>query len=276
MTVGLKRASIIGIFAASWSAVLLSTPPLAQAAEPSRPGEVFRDCADVCPEMVVVPAGAFTMGSNERIEAPPRLVTIAAPFAVGRFEVSFAEWDACVAAKACPNTPTARWGRGAQPVVSVSWDESRHYLAWLSRRTGKAYRLLTEAEWEYAARAGSRTAYAWGDDVGAGRANCEGCGSRWDGKQPAPVGSFPPNAFGLHDMHGNVWEWVEDCWVDGFEGAPSDGRARTADCPDPDERVQRGGAFLHPPAALRASVRNNYTRDARANGVGFRLARSLR
>ena len=126
--------------------------------------------------------------------------------------MTFAEWDACVSASGCKHKPDDRsWGRGSRPVMNVSWDDiTKDYLPWLSRKTDKSYRLLTEAEWEYAARAGSRGKYTWGDEIGKNRANCDGCGSHWD-KQTAPVGSFQANAFGLHDMHGNVWEWVADC-----------------------------------------------------------------
>lgn len=225
--------------------------------------------------MVVVPAGSFMMGAPDASENPQLSVAFAKPFAVGKFEVSFAEWEACVAAKGCSRTPDATWGKGQQPVVNVSWDDAQQYAAWLSRKTGKPYRLLSEAEWEYAARAGSTTLYSWGNEVGVGNANCDGCGSQWDGKQPAPVGSFKANAFGLHDMLGNVWEWVEDCWDRSLTGAPNDGSARTSDCADDNDRVQRGGGFLHDPVAVRSTVRNNYTRDASANGVGFRIARTL-
>ena len=120
---------------------------------------------------------------------------------------------------------TTALGRGRQPVINVTWDDAQRYVAWLSKMTGKPYRLLSEAEWEYAARAGTQTAYSWGDEIGKGNANCNGCGSQWDNKQTAPVGSFAPNAFGLYDMHGNVWEWVEDCFHDNYNGAPEDGSA---------------------------------------------------
>jgi formylglycine-generating enzyme required for sulfatase activity len=146
--------------------------------------------------MVVVPDGKFMMsspGSEEgrhENEYSQHEVTISKPFAVGRTEVTFAEWDACVAAGACAKASDNGWGRGHQPVINVRWDEAKDYIAWLSRITGKEYRLLTEAEWEYAARAGTTTAYSWGDEIGKGNANCIGCGSQWDDKQPAPVGSF--------------------------------------------------------------------------------------
>ena len=162
---------------------------------------------------------------------------------MSKFEVTFDEWDACVAYGDCdPRVSDSGWGRGRQPVINVTWDDAKRYVAWLSRMTGKPYRLLTEAEWEYAARAGTQTAYSWGDEIGKGNANCDGCGSQWDNKQTAPVGSFAANAFGLYDMHGNVWEWVEDCFHDNYEGAPDDGSAWTADG-DCNSRVLRGGSW---------------------------------
>ena len=205
-----------------------------EAREALRPGRVFRDC-NVCPEMVVVPAGSFTMGSpfseEDRFddEGPPRRVTISEPFAVGRYEVTFAEWDACVAAGGCNGyRPDDRgWSRGQRPAINVNWDDAQAYVAWLSRETGERYRLLSEAEWEYATRAETQTRYHWGDSVVRNRANCDGCGSRLDNDRTAPVGSFPANGFRLHDMHGNVWEWVEDCWHGSYDGAPSEGSAWT-------------------------------------------------
>jgi hypothetical protein len=165
-------------------------------------GRVFRDCPD-CPEMVVVPAGSFMMGSIDGAdETPVHKVTIAKPFAAGKFDVTFAEWDACVAASGCKHKPEDQgWGRGNRPVINVSWDDAtKQYLPWLSRKTGKSYRLLTEAEWEYAARAGTTTSYSWSNDIGRNRTNCIGCGSQWDNKQTAPAGSFASNV-SLFDMH---------------------------------------------------------------------------
>ena len=154
-------------------------------------------------------------------EGPQHEVRIAKPFAVGRFQVTFDEWDACVAARGCKHRPKDEgWGRGKRPVINVSWEDAQAYVAWLSKKTGHQYRLLSEAEWEHAARAGTATRYPWGDEPGSNRANFDGSGSKWSGKQTAPVGSFEPNAFGLHDVIGNVLEWVQDCWNDGFRALP--------------------------------------------------------
>jgi formylglycine-generating enzyme required for sulfatase activity len=193
--------------------------------EATKPGRVFRDCAD-CPEMVVVPAGSFTMGSppgeegRSETEGPQRKVTIARPFAVGKFEVTFTEWDACVAAGGCKHNPNDQgWGRGGRPVIDVSWNDiTREYLPWLSRKTGKTYRLLTEAEWEYAARAGTTTPFWWGSSISTSQANYHGPTTYGGGpkgeyrQKTVPVDSFAANLWGLYNVHGNVWEWVEDCW----------------------------------------------------------------
>jgi formylglycine-generating enzyme required for sulfatase activity len=157
----------------------------------------------------------------------------------------------------------------------VSWAEAKQYVDWIVKLTGKPYRLLTEAEWEYAARAGTTTVYFWGDEIGDGNANCNPCGSQWDGKRTAPVGSFAANAFGLHDMHGNVWEWVEDCWHDSYAGnPPADGSAWTAggNC---NIRVVRGGSWLNDPDFLRSAIRDRSTSVARGNALGFRVGRTL-
>ncbi|MYD95036.1 MAG: SUMF1/EgtB/PvdO family nonheme iron enzyme [Chloroflexi bacterium] len=254
---------------------------IAEAEELARlvPGATFRDC-DECPEMVVVPAGSFMMGSPDSEEArrsyegPVHRVTIPAPLAVGKHEVTFAEWDACHADFGCSRDPgDNRWGFGDRPVINVSWDDAQEYVSWLSWETGKRYRLLSESEWEYAARAGSQTQYAWGDEIDRNRANCSGCGSRWGNSRTAPVGSFPPNTFGLHDMHGNVSEWVEDCWNNSYVGAPSDGAAWTrGNC---DRRMGRGGSWLNKPGDLRSAFRNIYSPGDGYNYIGFRVARTL-
>jgi formylglycine-generating enzyme required for sulfatase activity len=244
-----------------------------------KPKDSLKEC-DKCPEMIVVPAGSFTMGSPESEplrdprENPQHSVTIATPFAVGRFAVTFDEWDACVADGGCNGyKPNDLGGRGQRPVINVSWDDANAYVAWLSRKTGKSYRLLSEAEFEYAARAGKQTAYPWGNDIGKGNANCNGCGSQWDGKLTAPVGSLAANGFGLYDMVGNVWEWVEDCNHPNYEGAPTDGSAWTSgDCR---LRVLRGGSWSNPPRYLRAASGLRYHTDLRANTFGFRVGRTL-
>jgi formylglycine-generating enzyme required for sulfatase activity len=244
-----------------------------------KPGDSFRECAKDCPKMVVVPAGSFAMGSpatekgRNTNEGPQHSVTIAKPFAVSKFEVTFADWDACVSVGGCPQVNDSGFGRGTRPVINVSWDDAQQYAAWFSEMTGQTYRLLTEAEWEYATRAGSTTAYFWGDEIGKGNANCSGCGSQWDDRQTSPVESFKPNAFGLHDMAGNVWQWVQDCYHDDYNGAPTDGSAWTSgDC---NRRVVRAGSWFFKPQDLRSANRNRNATGARNYHFGFRLGRTL-
>ena len=254
---------------------------LEKAASAPPPGTVFRDCPS-CPEMVVVPAGSFMMGSppgekgrtRTDAEGPVHRVTISAPFAVAKYEMTFAEWDACVAEGGCRHRPDDQgWGRGNRPVINVSWEDAKSYVQWLSAKTGKAYRLLSESEWEYAARAGTSTRYSWGDETGRNRANCTGCGSRWQNIKTAPVGSFAANGFGLHDMHGNVWEGVEDCWNDSYRGAPSDGGAwLSGEC---DTRVFRGGSWNVLSGYMGAALRAGGGTGNRNNIIGFRIARTL-
>ena len=243
------------------------------------PESPFRECP-TCPEMVVVSAGSFRMGCVSGQDCddwlkPVHRVTIAAPFAGGKYEVTFAEWGACVADGGCDGyrPRDEGWGRGNRPVINVSWNDVQTYVLWLSEKTGKTYRLLSEAEWEYVARAGSETRYSWGNEVGRNRANCDGCGSRWDGKQTAPVGSFAANAFGLHDVHGNVYEWVQDCWNGTYAGAPADGSAwGQGDC---NRRVVRGGSWYNGWIYLRSANRVHFGPRYRNRRVGFRVARSL-
>ena len=242
-----------------------------------KPGEIFRDC-EQCPEMVVVPGGRFRIGdlSGDSLSGgkPVHEVTIAEPFAVGRYEVTLAEWDACVVAGGCAYRPgDLGWGRGSRPVITVSWDDAQEYVRWLSRETGKTYRLLSEAEWEYAARAGSTTKYPWGDNLGNNKAHCRACGSQWDVKRTAPVGSFKPNAFGLFDTVGNVWEWVADCENDSYEGAPADGSAwMSGACK---KRVLRGGSWNYNPRIIRSAIRFGDDSGLRFIIYGFRVARTL-
>ena len=242
-------------------------------------GSEFRECALACPMMVVIPAGKFTMGSSDNEtgrtagEGPQHEMAITNAFAISKSEVTFEQWDACVAAAECPLALDA-WGRGTMPAINVSWEHAKLYVAWLSRITGKEYRLPTEAEWEYAARAGSNTRYSWGDDPGIGNANCDGCGGAWI-RQTAPVGSFRPNAFGLLDMHGNVWEWVEDIWHDSYEGAPVDGSAWLQGA-DTSFRVIRGGSWHNEPELVRTAVRFKRHSKVQFDTLGFRVARTMR
>ena len=217
----------------------------AAARQALKPKDTFGECGsdhdvDYCPVMVVIRPGSFMMGSpstergRQASEGPQHQVTIAKPFAVSKFELTFDEWDTCVAYGDCPTgISDAAWGCGQLPVIDVSWDDAQHYVVWLSKMTGQSYRLLSEAEYEYATRAGTTTAYpCQGDDVGKGNANCNACGSQWDNNRDAPVGSFAPNQFGLYDMVGNVWEWTQDCYHPDSHGAPTEADLEwTADCP---------------------------------------------
>ncbi len=260
--------------------VAVAVSATASAQERVKPGETFRDCVD-CPKMVVIPAGNFMMGLAESDNAgladerPRHRVTIPRAFALGKYEVTFAEWDACVRAGGCNHRPKdwGGWGRGNRPVMNVSWDDAKAYVRWLSRQTGQAYRLPSEAEWEYAARAGTTSRYHWGDSVGRGNANCNGCGSRWEKSGTAPVGSFSANRFGLYDMLGNVWEWEDDCWNDSYRGAPTNGRAWTSgQC---SSFVLRGGSWLTRTWDLRSANRWIGTAGERYDDIGFRVARTL-
>ena len=175
------------------------------------------------------------------------------PFYIGRREVTFEEWDACLAEGGCKQKPDDRGlGRSRRPVTDLDWDDAKSYVAWLSRKTGKTYRLPSESEWEYVARAGTTTTYPWGRAVEKDRANCVGCTSDTV-KKAIDTGSFPPNAFGVYDMAGNAAEWVEDCWSDNYKGAPTDGSAWTK--PQCRERVLRGGSFNNDPRYLRSAAR---------------------
>jgi formylglycine-generating enzyme required for sulfatase activity len=261
--------------------VSLTSSPKPLAADQERalkPGDTFKEC-DQCPEMVVLPAGEFTMGSPAGEEGrfdnegPQRKVTIGAPFAVGKFEVTFAEWDACVAAAGCKHKPGDRgWGRGKRPAINVSWEDIKDYFSWLARRTGKTYRLLTEAEWEYAARAGTTTPFSTGATITVEQANFFS-GIDTYRKETIEVGALPPNAFDLHDMHGNVWEWVQDCFRESYAGAGSDGAAvaDAAGC----ARVLRGGAWSNEARALRSASRHREVSHMRDADFGFRVARTL-
>jgi formylglycine-generating enzyme required for sulfatase activity len=240
------------------------------------------------PEMVVVPAGEFIMGSKDYgNEKPPHRVTIRQPFAVGRFAVTFDEWDAAVADGGCSRyRPTDKgWGRGKRPVINVSWHDAQAYVAWLSQRTARFYRLLSEAEWEYCARAGTITAFWWDDRISTKLANYKGdlaFGGGPTGEYPErtlPVDSFEPNPWGLYQVHGNVYEWCEDIWNNTYEGAPADGapwvQRRAWLRLGRSRRVIRGGGWFSNPRNLRSAYRFRYVADLRLDDLGFRVAATL-
>lgn len=241
-------------------------------------GQDFRECAKDCPVMVVVPAGIFLMGSRDtergrrRNEGPQQQINIARQYAVSKYPVTFADWDACTAVGGCPKALDSGFGRGPKPVINVTWEQANEYVAWLSLMTGRAYRLLSEAEFEFAARAGTATAFPWGDDLVTGKANCVGC-SQLASPGTTSVGQFSPNAFGLFDMHGNVGQWVEDCYFDNLAGVPLDGKARTAN--ECERHAIRGGGWDSGPAGVRSAARSFGTLPRRDFNIGFRVARSL-
>lgn len=246
---------------------------------------VFRDCSD-CPDMISVAPGSFIMGSDgeQANERPAHSVSIAGLIAVGIYEVTFVQWDACIADGYCEgggdmiNERPAHdegWGRDTHPVMNVSWDDIQKYLTWLNIKTGEPYRLLSEAEWEYVARAGSDGDYSTGENISHDLANYgkdECCGGLVRGadswEYTAPVGSFAPNAFGLYDLHGNVWEWTQDCFRENYSTETDivclSGR-----------HAVRGGAWYSAPGSLRSAFRINNPSDTRFNDLGFRVARDI-
>jgi formylglycine-generating enzyme required for sulfatase activity len=251
---------------------------------------VVKDCADT-PDLMFIPAGKFRMGdvlgNGYDYERPVHPVQVEA-FLIGRYEVTVAEWLACANSGACPGAGAAQDSAPNHPIALVSWDEAQQYVAWLSRHTSRSYRLPSEAEWEYAARAGSETQYTWGNneasvcqhanvlDLSGRQANpawtwSVGCDDGF--ARAAPVGSFPPNAWGLHDMIGNVWEWVADCWHGNYDGAPDNGSPWVEEgCP---KRVNRGGGWGNHPRTTRVSTRDGDVHTARSDGLGFRVARNI-
>ena len=286
--------------------VCLGAPAIAPPASAQDPPDtVFRDCPH-CPEIVLVPAGSFLMGSPPSgdwrfgDEEPQRRVTVRTAFAIGIYEVTFQEWDACVSGGGCRGyRPSDEgWGRGRRPVTHVSWEDATHYVQWLSDETGEAYRLPSEAQWEYAARAGTGTARYWGDSAGeqcryangfdkdlaefdprhAERLQALGLGfascSDGQARGTAPVGSYEPNAFGLYDMIGNLMEWTDDCATEDYSQAPADDRVRgSGDCSG---RMLRGGTWGYAVETLRSAYRFWLELDHRDNGLGFRVVRDIR
>jgi formylglycine-generating enzyme required for sulfatase activity len=282
--------------ASSPSEVTVASAPQQELDQPQN-GSTFRDCA-ACPEMVAIPAGQFMMGTSapggapaSSDESPQHGVTIAKPFALGRFEITLDDWKACVSDGGCSTKPSDK-GDERRPVTKISWDDvERQYLPWLSRKTGRAYRLPTEAEWEYAARGGASAPagqkFGFGNDESriceygnSADLSAKEARGGWiessckDGfAETAPVGSLKPNSLNLYDMHGNVWEWVQDCWNGNYQNAPSDGSAWTkGNC---SLRVIRGGSWAAEVNGLRSADRGWNRPNAGSNTIGFRVARSL-
>jgi formylglycine-generating enzyme required for sulfatase activity len=250
------------------------------------PGAMFRDLdAPWCPELVVIPAGSFVMGSpddekgRDRDEEPQHRVRFAAAFALGRYPVTFEEYDRFCIETARQQPADQGWGRGRLPVINVAWDDAQAYCAWLSERTGQPYRLPSEAEWEYACRAGTTTPFWTGVTIGAAEANYDGGYAYGSGdvgeyrERTTPVDAFAMNPWGVYDLHGNVWEWCEDCWNDSYDGAPSDGSAwLDGDC---SLRAVRGGSWYGEPRYMRSACRSKNERADRGSNLGFRIARTL-
>jgi formylglycine-generating enzyme required for sulfatase activity len=285
---------LLGTTIAAALVIALTTALPARDYGETRQSEVFRDCGE-CPEMLPLSPGDYLMGMEDGRRAyvmaalglapsARKRVTISYNFAVSRHEITFAQWDACVAAGGCDGyTPSDEgWGRGDRPVIHVSWQDAQAYVRWLSEQTGFRYRLLSEAEWEYAARGGAQSAYAWGGGASHrwanyGEPDCPPCTGSVQGADAwlntAPVGQFPPNQFGLFDMHGNVYEWVEDCFSDPLPREPVDGAAyEAAAC---ENHVMRGGAWYSDPGRIRAAYRAYNTPNSRGAVIGFRVARDL-
>jgi formylglycine-generating enzyme required for sulfatase activity len=285
--VAVVAVSIWAVFRLPTTAVRESVPLPAEREWALKPKDVFKECA-TCPEMVVVPAGSFTMGSpaderwHEDSESPQHAVTFSRQVAVGRFALTFDEWDACAADGGCEGyrPDDEGWGRERRPVINVSWDDAKEYAAWLSRRTGKTYRLLSEAEREYVTRAGTTTLFWWGNSISTSQANYDGrpVYDRSQGEfrqKTLPVHSFQPNLWGVYQVHGNVREWVEDCWNNNYQGAPSDGSAWTRPRENCRQRVVRGGSWRTYPQALRSAARFFSTDRDRDFAQGFRVGRTL-
>jgi formylglycine-generating enzyme required for sulfatase activity len=293
----------LALFAPNHSSLADNAPavkPLTEAdAAKLKPKDSFKECAD-CPEMVVIPAGKFTMGMpkdepgrEKWLEASESLyknsgrplheVMFAKPFAMGKFTVTFAEWDACKADGGCAKWDPGNtgWGRGDQPVVNVNWYDAKAYVEWLSKKTGATYRLPSEAEWEYAARAGSTTPFWWGSAINPDQANYDATWAYLGGgkkgahlKKTVPVHSFQPNPFGLYQVHGNVWELCEDPWHNDYRNAPTDGSVWT-ERGDERFRMLRGGSWDSYPDELRSSYRGRTLPQSHFINIGLRVVRNL-
>jgi formylglycine-generating enzyme required for sulfatase activity len=213
-------------------------------------------------------SGGNSLNFDERPQHPVKL----SAFAIGKYEVSFAEYDRFAVATGRSLPQDEGWGRDDRPVINVSWKDARAYAQWLTEQTGHRYRLPSESEWEFAARAGTATTYWWEGLVKVNPANCFDCGSKWDATSTAPVGSFLANGFGIHDTAGNVQEWTDDCYHPNYDGAPADGSVwQTPGCT---ERVVRGGSYTSPLDSVRSAKRGQYYQDTRLDNLGFRVVRA--
>ena len=229
------------------------------------------------PDMVILPKGQFRMGDlngqGDDNELPVRTVTIPKPFALSRYEVTFEQYDRFADATGRQRPADEGWGRGKQPVINISWQEANAFTEWLAAETGQPYRLPTEAEWEYASRASTESAFWWGNELRRDKAVCDECGGEFAGQQPAPVGSTPANPWGIHDMNGNVDEWVQDCYLDSYEGAATD--ASAVDIPNCRHRVMRGGSWFDIGRLIRSASRYRHPANRSRNTWGFRVALEL-
>ncbi len=238
-------------------------------------GSTFKDC-DACPTMVVVAAGSYRMGdlagTGLPSELPVRHITIPSPLGVGIYEITYAQWDICASEGGCKHIPADdNWGRGDRALAYVNWDDASQYIGWLSQKSGKTYRLLTEAEWEYVARAGTESLYPWGNELGAGNAVCLSCGV--GSVMTIEVGQLPANHFGLYDTVGSQKEWVQDCWNVTYQGAPTDSSAWIeGDCT---RRVVRGGSWYDSARFIRSASRAGAVLPERLDIIGFRVVRQL-
>ena len=251
----------------------------AAAEQKLKPKDTFHECSTNCPQMIVLPPGKFIMGSPEgeagRVanEGPQHPVTIARQFAVSIYDVTFDEWKACVNVGGCPKVADSGYDAGNTPITNITWNDAETYVEWLAKMTGQPYRLPTEAEWEYMARAGTTTTYYWGNDLGTGNANCMVCGTKFDDKGLSPVGSFKPNPFGLYDVTGDAWQWLADRFHKNYVGAPTDGSAWTSG--DWSLRVDRGGSWISAASNLRIAFRGSYPAGSRNYSLGLRVVRTL-
>ena len=256
------------------SAPAPAPPKAAVAAAKPGPHDI-QDCP-ACPLLIAVTPGNFVMGidTDDASEKPAHRVTISHSYALSKYAATVSQWNACVAAGACPRLSNENNSAPNAPVRDVSWDDAQQYVKWLSKISGKPYRLPTEAEWEYAARGGTETRYWWGNEMRKGTANCKDCGPPWRVEAPDDVGSFPANPFGFYDMAGGVWEWVSDCWHNSYKNAPNDGHSW--DEPNCQTRVIRGGSWRDGAGYMLTATRFKYDSSVRYNANGFRVARDMK